>query len=239
MLIFLQLKPDETYLSYYDTRLFQADVDTVTKRDWLTDNVICFWEEYLEHEKMSDYIDRARAQGWARPNIILLRPSISHLLLRTPLDQIAGLSGALPSLDGVSHMFLTINDNRELEVAEGGSHWSLLLVSLVDGVAFHYDSLAPHNYTDACELTHHLAIASNRPLRLVSLDDTTPRQENNNDCGVHVCLVMQHLLLNKLLTPSMQQINMSLGNTSIDAVAGRKEIARTIESRRKEGQRRS
>jgi sentrin-specific protease 8 len=49
-----QLSPEDAYLSYHDVRLTRGDVDTI-KNDWLTDNVIAFWEEYLEHEKLFEY----------------------------------------------------------------------------------------------------------------------------------------------------------------------------------------
>jgi len=47
-----QLAPEDAYLSYYDVRLTKLDVDSV-KNDWLTDNAISFWEEYLERERLN------------------------------------------------------------------------------------------------------------------------------------------------------------------------------------------
>lgn len=55
------------------------------------------------------------------------------------------LKDALPDFNATTHIFLPINDNDDVEKAEGGSHWSLLLVSKVDGVAFHYDSMMSAN----------------------------------------------------------------------------------------------
>lgn len=72
---------------------------------------------------------------------------MSFLLMNTP-DPLT-LKTALPNFDNVSHIFLPINDNRNVELAEGGSHWSLLVVSKIDGVAFHYDSLSSANEEDA------------------------------------------------------------------------------------------
>jgi len=40
-----KLAPEDAYLSYYDVRLTREDI-SVLKNDWLTDNVIAFWEEY-------------------------------------------------------------------------------------------------------------------------------------------------------------------------------------------------
>lgn len=108
------------------------------KDDWLTDNSISFWEEYLEHEKLRDF---------PKANIVLLRPSMAFLLMNTkdPLS----LKSALPDFQKTTHIFLPVNDCRSVDVAEGGSHWSLLLVSVIDGVAFHYDSMTPANIQEA------------------------------------------------------------------------------------------
>ena len=53
-----------------DYVLTRDDVDSI-KGDWLTDNAIAFWEEYLEREKLSSY---------PKANIVLLRPSMSFML---------------------------------------------------------------------------------------------------------------------------------------------------------------
>jgi Ulp1 family protease len=122
--------------------------------------------------------------------------------------------------------------------AEGGSHWSLLLVSIVDGVAFHYDSLPPGNQREAYEITGRLSRLLRRPIRFIQLHDS-PQQENSADCGVFVCLNMRHLLLKRLLqVHTNEKVSMSLGGRRVDASAGRKEMFRTIEGFRKEGERR-
>lgn len=123
-------------------------------------------------------------------------------------------------------------------MAEGGSHWSLLLVSIVDGVAFHYDSLPPGNKADAHHVTAKLSHLLSRPLRFIDLEDS-PQQANSSDCGVFVCLSMRHLLLKRLLqVRSNEKVSMSMGGHKYDAREGRKEIARIIEGFRKEGERR-
>jgi sentrin-specific protease 8 len=221
-----KLAPDDAYLSYHDVRLTYEDVQTI-KNDWLTDNAIAFWEEYLEREKLSQY---------PKAHIVLLRPSMSFLLAKTqdPLT----LKSALPDFTQTTHIFLPINDCQSVTVAEGGSHWSLLLVSIIDGVAFHYDSLSPSNLTDAKMCTIKFQQLLGRPLQFVNLHDS-PQQDNGMDCGVFVCLLMQHLLMYKLLRAHAQdKISMSMRGKEIDAAGGRKEILRIIEARRKEGERR-
>ncbi|KAK3115141.1 hypothetical protein LTR53_005825 [Teratosphaeriaceae sp. CCFEE 6253] len=220
------LAPDEAYLSYYDIRLTREDVDCI-RHDWLTDNAIAFWEEWLEREKLSAY---------PKARIVLLRPSMAFMLLRTqdPLS----LKSALPDFSATTHIFLPVNDCRELMRAEGGSHWSLLLVSVIDGVAFHYDSLYPHNELQAKQTAFKFSMLLGRHLKFINLDDA-PQQENSMDCGVYVCLLMQHLLISKLLRAhANDKVSMSMRGKEVDATGGRKEMLRTIESKRREGERR-
>lgn len=121
---------------------------------------------------------------------------------------------------------------------EGGSHWSLLLVSIIDGVAFHYDSLSPSNFHEAQIAKARFSQLLGKPLRFINLDDS-PQQENGMDCGVYVCLLMQHLLISKLLRAHAQdKISMSMRGKEVDASGGRKEMLKLIEARRREGERR-
>ncbi len=148
------------------------------------------------------------------------------------------LQDALPDFTGVSHIFLPINDNNNPNTPEGGSHWSLLLVSIVDGVAFHYDSFPPGNESEAHYSTQKLSRLLNRPLRFINLTDS-PMQDNLSDCGVFVCLNMRHLLLKRLLmVRTDNKVSMSLGGRAVDAAAGRKEMLKIIDEFRREGERR-
>jgi len=220
------LQPDDAYLSYFDVRLTKEDVDTL-KDDWLTDNTIAFWEEYLEREQLSQY---------PSSNIVLLRPSMAFMLMQTkdPLT----LKEALPDFSRTTHIFLPINDAHNPNVAEGGSHWSLLLVSVIDGVSFHYDSLSPSNYREAEHASTKLSQLLGRPLHFMNLEDS-PQQENTSDCGVYVCIQMRHLLLKRLLSVNAREkVSMSMGGKMVDATGGRKEMLKIIETFRKEGERR-
>ena len=158
------------------------------------------------------------------------------MLMKT-LDPLT-LKDALPDFSRTTHVFLPINDCRTVEVAEGGSHWSLLLVSLVDRVAFHYDSLNSSNRQDAEAATRKIEQLTGKTLKFIDLTDS-PQQENSSDCGVFVCIQMQHLLLKRLLLAhSREKVSMSMKGKNIDAAAGRKEMLKIIEMYRKEGEKR-
>jgi sentrin-specific protease 8 len=161
---------------------------------------------------------------------------MSFMLMNTadPLT----LKDVLPNFSTTTHIFLPINDCRNVEQAEGGSHWSLLLVGVLDGVAFHYDSLAPANELEARTVAKKMAELLGKLLCFVNMDDT-PQQENGSDCGIFVCLLMQHLLLKRLLTANAKEkIGMSMAGRDVNASSGRKEMVKIIDSFRKEGERR-
>ena len=158
-------------------------------------------------------------------------------MLRQTKDPLT-LKDALPNFSKTTHIFLPINDARDVTIAEGGSHWSLLLVSVIDGFAFHYDSLHPTNQQEALISMEKLAILLGRQLLFQPLANS-PQQQNGSDCGVFVCLQMQHLLISRLLKASAtESISMSIRGDFIDATAGRKQMVRIIEGYRKEGERR-
>ena len=71
---------------------------------------------------------------------------MAFMLMQTP-DPLT-LKDALPNFTRTTHIFLPINDARNVSVAEGGSHWSLLLVSVIDGVAFTYEAMTAFNLVD-------------------------------------------------------------------------------------------
>ncbi|KAH7391794.1 hypothetical protein BKA66DRAFT_412619 [Pyrenochaeta sp. MPI-SDFR-AT-0127] len=218
--------PDEAYLSYHDVRVMRADVDSI-KNDWLTDNAIAFWQEYLEREELN---------AFPKASIILLRPSMSYMLMQTadPLS----LKEVLPNFSTTTHVFLPINDNMDVTQAEGGSHWTLLLVSIIDGVSFHYDSLGDSNEREARSTTMKLEQLLGKRLRFIPMHDS-PQQENGSDCGVFVCVLMRHLLLKRLLrADASKKISMSMKDAHINAKDGRKTMLKVIEERKKEGERR-
>ncbi|SPN96622.1 related to sentrin-specific protease SENP8 (SUMO-specific protease) [Cephalotrichum gorgonifer] len=218
--------PSEPYLSYHDILLTYEDIRAL-RNDWLTDNNIAFWEEWLEREILPRY---------PQANIILLRPSMTFLLMKEP--DVASIRSALPDFSRATHVFLPVNDNRYVNQAEGGSHWSLLLVSKIDRVAFHYDSLGGSNREEARACTRALEGVLRTQLRFHHLEDT-PQQENGSDCGVFVCILMRHLLIKRLLSANAREkVSMSMANKMVDSNGGRKEMLKIIDSFRKEGVRR-
>jgi sentrin-specific protease 8 len=161
---------------------------------------------------------------------------MSYMLMNSP-DPLA-LKEVLPNFNGTTHVFLPINDNVDVTQAEGGSHWSLLLVSIIDGVSFHYDSMGNANDREARSTTIKLEHLLGKRLKYIAMTDS-PQQNNGSDCGVFVCVLMKHLLLKRLLkADSSRKISMSMKDAHVNARDGRKLMLKTIDDRKKEGERR-
>jgi sentrin-specific protease 8 len=162
---------------------------------------------------------------------------MSFMLLQTP-DPLT-LKTALPDFSRTTHIFLPINNATSVTIAESGSHWSLLLISSIDGVAFHYDSLGDDNHYPAVNVTKKMEALLNKKLKFIVMQDA-PQQDNGSDCGVFVCMVMQKLLLERLLvSDSSNKVSMSIkSRKGMNPKEGRKDMIRVIEGFRKEGERR-
>lgn len=180
---------------------------------------------YLEREKLVDY---------PSSRISLLRPTMVLMLMQTPDPR--NLRDVLPQLMQCTHIFLPINDAHDAGVADGGTHWSLLVASVIDGTAFHYDSMSPTNYAYGAHACKQLSIFLNRRFEYMNLPES-PKQYNSSDCGVFVCMTMEHLLLRRLLNVnSKEKVTMSMRNFEIRASVCRKEMLRVIDGFRAEGE---
>ncbi|KAI5821259.1 hypothetical protein BZA77DRAFT_299050 [Pyronema omphalodes] len=225
-----QMQPQDTYLSYYDCTVTVEDMRSL-KNDWLTDNIIAFWQEYLEHEYIATHKDC---------NVVLMRPSMVLLMSSFRNQDVTHLiDGPLANLKNATHIFLPVNDNEDYTRPEGGTHWSLMIVGLQDRVAFHYDSLNSCNVHTAKVIHRVLERMLRVELAFTDLVDT-PQQDNGSDCGVHVCWAMRYLLTKRLLVAERRKsISMNLGGRHCNATKIRKEIYGIAEQLRKMARERS
>ncbi|KAM7186752.1 hypothetical protein V8F20_011263 [Naviculisporaceae sp. PSN 640] len=214
------LDPSTPYLS-----LTVDDIRTL-KYDWLADSHISFWEEWLEREVLPKY---------RNARIVLLRPSMTTLLL---FSEPKNIVGTLPDFRKVTHIFVPVTNVKNPTKADGGDHWSLLVISIIDRVAFHYDSIRDTNYYEAQKCTDRLSKLLGVPIKFTQMDDC-PQQENTSDCGVFVCILMRHLLIKRLLNKNCnEKVSMSMAGKVVDSQGARKEMLKIIEDLRKEAERR-
>ncbi|KAI5294602.1 60S ribosomal protein L12 [Ascosphaera acerosa] len=216
------------FYTYSGVKLTHRDLVSLVRRDWVTDNVISFWEDprrpswlttrdrWLRHEVLKRH---------AIKGVELLRPCMSYMLLKT-LDT-NSLRDVLPDLAHTTHIFATVNDNDNVSDGEGGAHWSLLVVSINDGRAYHYSSWGSSNEQEAEALTLKLAKLLRTRLTCVQVP-RCPQQGNHCDCGIYVCMFMEQLLRRITSADTNHVVSMELDHDAFDADIGRERLRRTV-----------
>lgn len=97
--------------------------------------------------------------------------------------------------------------------------------------------MSPSNLTEARLVAMKLQQLLGIPIRFANLEDT-PQQQHGNECGVHVCWAMKHLLERRLLVVQREQeVDMSLGGKMLDHMRMRREMVKICEQLRKEQRR--
>ncbi|CAO2179764.1 unnamed protein product [Urochloa humidicola] len=180
-------KGEERILSHGDVVLIRSDLAILRGPRFINDRIIAFYFAHLS-AGLGDGDD-----------LLLLPPSIPYLLSNLPdPGSVAAVAEPL-RLASRRLVLLPVNDNPDAAVAEGGSHWTLLVIdnaTSASGPRFvHHDSIrgAP-NLPVATRLADAL-----RPLLLRSdsrrraavpvVEGPTPRQTNGYDCGVYVMAI--------------------------------------------------
>ncbi|KQJ92685.1 NEDD8-specific protease 1 [Brachypodium distachyon] len=168
---------DERVLSYGDVVLLRSDLAILRGPHFLNDRIIAF---YLAHLSASFHGDG---------DLLLLPPSIPYLLSNLPDPESVAEPLCLASRRLV---LLPVNDNPDASVANGGSHWTLLVLdaATTDPQAprfVHHDSLRGSANAAAARRLARALTAGGAPLRFV--EAPTPTQRNGHDCGVYVLAV--------------------------------------------------
>ena len=168
---------DRIVLSYHDSLVRESDMELLTGRHWLNDNLIAFWMEYIQRSLFPD-----------QTRVLCISPEVTQLL---KLGDQAEINIFLDPLEAnfKDYILLPVNDNMST-VASGGSHWSLLVFSRLDSKWYHYDSQRGSNYRDARCLVQRINRYLEREAVLV--DATCTQQDNSYDCGAFVMLNAQH-----------------------------------------------
>lgn len=214
-------------LEFYDVTVYQEDVENLRDDEWLNDNNFSFIYELFERFQVPLLSHRSKSYSYEiiASAITLLRPSMVYLLAHS--ENVEELRGVIPAIDKSSFVFLPLNDNEDLEAAEGGSHWNLVIASLLDRKAYVYDTMEGANEREAKNLVKKLESFLDMPFQIVE-NLHTPQQINGSDCGI-LSLEISALILSRLMTvKEMGRINLDLDGVSLSAIDGRIFILGTI-----------
>ncbi|ESQ42324.1 hypothetical protein EUTSA_v10014584mg [Eutrema salsugineum] len=170
---------DDKILSYNDVVLRRSDLDILKPPNFLNDRVIEFYLSYLSTVHTC-------------PTISLIPPSIAFWISNYPdTESLKDFMKPL-RLNDIDLLILPVNDNLDVELAEGGLHWSLLVYYKEANSFFHHDSLMGMNKRNAEKLFKAVSpFVSNGDAAYRECNDTTPQQKNGYDCGVYVLAIAQ------------------------------------------------
>ncbi|PIA38666.1 hypothetical protein AQUCO_02700117v1 [Aquilegia coerulea] len=171
---------NEKILSYNDVVLRRSDLDILSGPHFLNDRIIEFYFSYL-------------ASCYASEDILLVPPSISFWISNCPdIESLKDFVEPLKFPDKKMVIF-PVNNNDDVSMAEGGSHWSLLAYERKKNVFVHHDSLASSNRCHAKRLykgvVKFMGISDSK-VDAPFIDCTTsPQQMNGYDCGLYVTAI--------------------------------------------------
>ncbi|KAL0390151.1 UNVERIFIED_CONTAM: NEDD8-specific protease 1 [Sesamum calycinum] len=168
-------RADEKILSYDDVVLRRSDLDILSGPYFLNDRIIEFYFSYL-------------TSCYPSEDILLIPPSIAFWIKECP--DISSLKDFVEPLHLPRRKLIIfpINDNADVSMAEGGSHWSLLAFERNANVFVHHDSSGGINSAHAKRVYRAVISYTASDAKYVECS-STPRQENGYDCGLYVTAI--------------------------------------------------
>ncbi|KAL5581176.1 hypothetical protein UlMin_013618 [Ulmus minor] len=171
---------DEKILSYNDVVLRREDLDILSGPNFLNDRIIEFYFSYLASSNPSD-------------DILLVPPSISFWITNFPdKDSLKDFVEPL-NLPDKRLVLFPVNDNNDVSVAAGGSHWSLLVYERKTNLFVHHDSNGGMNKWQARKLYNAVSYAAT-DAKYIDFTDS-PQQVNGYDCGLYVTAIARVICL--------------------------------------------
>jgi len=115
------------FLDYHDILLRDEDVNLLRGPEWLNDQVISFYFEYLAREKYTD------------TNFGFVGGCLASFLINAGFEDALSCTEPL-KLKDKELILLPVNNSTDPTTANSGSHWSLLVISTADRRFLHFDS---------------------------------------------------------------------------------------------------
>lgn len=172
---------DDKILSYNDVVLRRSDLGILRGQEFLNDRIIEFYFSYLD-------------SGCSSQDILLVPPSISFWIMNCPFpDSLKDFVEPL-KLPEKRVVIFSINNNTDVSLAQGGTHWSLLAYEKNSKVFVHHDSMGNSNQRYAKKLYRDVVGFmgdSESGSSEISLSECPimPQQMNGYDCGLYVTAI--------------------------------------------------
>lgn len=119
---------DPILVSYHDSIVRSSNLQTLNDSNWLDDNIITFAFEYLQYESKFTK-DNQNLFVFVTPPVVQLLKMSDDLFAEQLLQSIDFLEKKF--------LILPINNNKQVTIF-GGSHWSLLILSIQGRWSFFY-----------------------------------------------------------------------------------------------------
>lgn len=171
---------NDKILSYNDVVLRRSDLDILSGPYFLNDQIIEFYLSYLSSCHPSQ-------------DILLVPPSIAFWIIQCPVAEAFKDFLDPLHLSDKELVLFPINNNDDVNEAEGGSHWSLLAYYRNANLFVHHDSSRSMNATPAKKLykavVGYMGLSeSGSKAHYLEWTDS-PRQANGYDCGLYVTAI--------------------------------------------------
>lgn len=174
------MNSNEIVLSYGESLLRENDVNLLTGPYWLNDTIISFYFEFLEKVVFCN-----------NHSFLFVSPEVTQCIKVSSQSQLAIFLDPLVQNQNREFIFFAVNDHDVLE-SSGGTHWSLLVVSIPEMMLFHFDS-NQSNFDNARVLGYKVATYFSFPLTGSVENALCLQQSNGYDCGIHVICNTEHL----------------------------------------------
>ncbi|KMZ61955.1 Sentrin-specific protease [Zostera marina] len=177
---FVRMSSSDIILSYNDAILRTRDLDILRGPHFINDRIIEFYFSYLStFHSLGD-------------DVLLVPPSISFWT--THCSDTKTLHDVLDPLHLPRKrlVIFTVNDNEDVCLQDGGTHWSLLVYDRKMNRSVHHDSLSRMkvNRPHAVRL---LKAIQGEFLKtagdVMFVEERTPEQRNGYDCGLYVMAI--------------------------------------------------